>query len=83
MAFASRLYQSAEDCAGGFVFIDGALGMPLYRQHEVIGRSSFHSFDDTVVGAAGSDAQAISDRAGGLVVGRVDGHDELGFLISR
>jgi len=40
----------AEDGAGRFVFIHRALGMPLHRQHEVIGGRSFQRFDDPVVG---------------------------------
>ena len=53
--------QGAEDGAGGFVVIDRALGMPLHREHEMIGGSAFQRFDDAVVGAAGDDAQAVAD----------------------
>ena len=46
--------------AGGFVLIEGALRMPLHRQHEMIRLSSFQCFDDAIVGAAGDDAQAVA-----------------------
>ena len=62
--------------------IDRALGMPLHREHEVIGGSAFQGFDDAVVGAAGHDAQAIADRVGRLMMRRVYRDDEFVSLLS-
>jgi hypothetical protein len=42
----------------------------------MIGLGSFESFDDAVVGTAGDDAQAVSDRFCRLMVGRVHGNDQ-------
>ena len=70
-------YQGAENGSGGFVFDDRALGMPLHGEHEVVGGGAFQRFDDTVVGAAGGDAEALADLVRGLVMGRVYGQDEL------
>ena len=66
-----RLDQSAENDARAFVRVDRALGVPLDRQHKVIGGGSFKAFDDAVVGAAGYDPQTIANGIGGLVVGGI------------
>src|SRR5208282_3790675 len=45
-----------------FVIIHGAFGMPLHRQHEVIGIRAFQRFDDAIVRATSYDAQAFPDH---------------------
>jgi hypothetical protein len=49
--------------------------MPLHGEHEVVRGGAFERFDDAVVGAAGGDAQALTDFIRGLVMGRVYGQD--------
>ena len=50
--------------------------MPLHRDHEMIGRSSFQRLDNAIVGTARHDAQPLAGDIGRLVVRRVDGHNE-------
>lgn len=69
--------ECAENGAGGRVLFHRAFGMPLHGEHEMIERCAFEGFDDAVGGAAGDHAQAVADRVGGLMVGGVDGEDEL------
>jgi hypothetical protein len=70
-----RCDESAENGAGGRIFFSRTFGMPLYGQHEMIGRGAFERFDDAVGGAASDDAQAFADAFGGLMVGGVDGEN--------
>jgi len=46
--------------------------VPLYREHEVIGRGTLKSFDDAILGTAGHDPQAVPNGTGGLVMAGVD-----------
>jgi hypothetical protein len=68
--------EDGERC--GVVF-DRALGMPLHGEHEMIFGIAFEGFDDEVIGAAGDDAQARSDRVGGLMMGGVNRENEVFF----
>ena len=46
-----RFNQGAKNSARSFILIDGTLGMPLHRKHEVIWSGSFQGFDNAVVDA--------------------------------
>ena len=74
------LDEGAEEGAGGFVVVEGALGVPLDGDDKVIGRGAFQGFDDAVVGAVSDRAKALAEGRGGLVVGGVDGDGEAADL---
>jgi len=57
--------------------------MPLHGQNEMIGRSSFQSFDDAVIGTVGDDPQADADRCGGLMMRGVDRDDDRASHLRR
>jgi hypothetical protein len=70
------LDEGSKKRAGGFVVVEGAFGVPLDCDDEVIGSGAFEGFDNAVVGAEGDLAQALAEGGGGLVVRGVDGDFE-------
>lgn len=75
-AVSGSLDEGAEQGAGGFIEVEGALGVPLHGYDEVTGGGAFEGFDNAVVGAEGDLAQALAEGGGGLVVRGVDGDCE-------
>src|ERR1700730_13341062 len=77
--FASRIGggdQGAENGTRCFMVLHRARGGPFHREHEMIRRTSFQSFNDAIVGTAGGDAEAVADHVGGLVMRRVHGQNQ-------
>ncbi len=52
--------------------------MPLNCENKMIWSGAFEGFDDAIGGAAGSDAEAVTDGIGGLMVGGVYGEQDWG-----
>jgi hypothetical protein len=68
--------QRPEDGSRRFILINGPFRVPLYREHEMIRRSSFERFDDSVLRRARDHAQPIADGVRRLVMTGIDRDDE-------
>jgi hypothetical protein len=80
------LDKTVEECAGGEAEVVAPLGVPLDAQDEVrrgafAGLAPFDGFDDSVLGAARGDAEAVTWDADSLVVAGVDGKAEKVVLL--
>lgn len=81
--------EAVEEGTGGRADVIAALGMPLNSEDEVrlIGGqasgslAAFYRFDDSVLGTAGGDAEAIAGDADGLMVAGVDGEPQKTVLL--
>jgi len=73
--------ETAEDRLGGEADVVTALGMPLDAEDEVGfgsfgGLATFDGFNNSVLGAAGGDAEAVAGNANGLMVAGIDGETQ-------
>src|SRR6516225_7617381 len=70
---ARRANKCAEERPRCEVASDGALGVPLHAQHEMIGCRAFDRFGDTVVRTPCYGAQAVAGHGRRLMMTGVDG----------
>ena len=73
--------QGTEDCSRRLVLIDGSLGVPLHREHEVIRGRALERFDDSVLRRAGDCAQSVADNVRSLMMTGIH-RDDNGLAIS-
>lgn len=75
-------YETLEEGAGGWAFVEGAFGMPLDAEDEAATNAflcSFDCFDYAVFGAAGGDAEPVAGDSDGLMMAGV--HKDSGFKV--
>jgi hypothetical protein len=73
-----------EEGLGGGADVVAALRVPLDAEDEVMGvwgLAAFYGFDDSVLRAAGGDAEAVAENADGLMVAGVDGQSKEPILL--